>query len=368
MNQYTQTDAIFLDFSKAFDRVPHCRLLAKLSSLHIDSLTLSWIRNFLTLRRQYTVCGNYQSNMSDVISGVPQGTVLGPLLFLIYVNDLPDSISSKIRLFADDCVIYRQITNPDDHIMLQQDLNSISAWCDNWLMSLNGSKCKVVSFSRKQSLSLHSYLLYNSPLSVSTSYKYLGVHLSDNLSWSNHIDAITSSASKTLGYLRRNLFSAPPHLRKLAYETYVRPILEFASAVWNPHQKYLINQIESIQNRAARFITSTYSRQASVSFLKNSILLQPLEIRRTAALLCIIHKSRYSNPNVIAPLLEPPNRTSRRLTNSRSYKRIFGHTSAFNNSSLPRAIMHWNSLPDHITALSDPTAFRVAVLDFLTTI
>lgn len=119
MNSNSQTDCIFLDFSKAFDRVAHCRLISKLSALRLDSLTLSWLRNFLSMREQFTVINGSTSPLSPVTSGVPQGSVLGPLLFLIFINDLPSRVTSCIRLFADDCIIYRKINNPSDHVTLQ---------------------------------------------------------------------------------------------------------------------------------------------------------------------------------------------------------------------------------------------------------
>lgn len=131
------------------------------------------------------------------------------LLLNIYINDLPDSISFSVCLFADDCVVYRQVTNPHDHLILQHDLNSVSDWCDKWLTFVNSSECKLVTFSRKRSISAYSYLL--GLLLTSHSYKHLGVHLSSDLSWTNHVNLIASSAFWTSRYLRRSLYSAPPH-------------------------------------------------------------------------------------------------------------------------------------------------------------
>lgn len=119
LDHRSQTDMIIMDFSKAFDTVPHNRLLCKLQNYGIKGHTLTWISNFLKLRKQRVVVGGDFSDWVDVISGVPQGTVLGPLLFLVYINDLPDNISSEVRLFADDCVIYRQIKNNLDQVQLQ---------------------------------------------------------------------------------------------------------------------------------------------------------------------------------------------------------------------------------------------------------
>lgn len=220
MNDNLQIDCIFLDSSKAFDRVAHCRLISKLSALKLDSLTLSWVRNFLSKRQQSTVVNDYYSPPSDVTSGLPQGSVLGPLLFLIYNNDLPNSISCT-RIFVDDCIVYRSIKSADDHQPLQNDLDRINNWCKTWLMTLNISKCKIISFTRKSVRSLFPYNINNNTLARTTWYKYLGVHLTQNLSWVDHIATVSANASRSLGYLRRNLQSTTPHVRKQAYRTFV---------------------------------------------------------------------------------------------------------------------------------------------------
>lgn len=189
------------------------------------------------------------------------------------------------------------------------------------------------------------------------SYKYLGVHLSSDLSWTTHIAAVSSKASQSLGYLCRNLRNAPYDVRKLAYLTYVRPQLEYASSTWSPYQDYLIRMLEGVQNRAARFISGNYDYHSSVTRIKQDLAFQSLEDRRVIALLCLFHRYIYSNKFHCLPL-HAPMRTSRRIHNALSFARIHGLTKAFNSSPLPRAIAHWNSLPDHIASISNRETFR----------
>lgn len=357
MNNNLQIDCIFLDFSKAFDRVPHCRLISKLSALQLDSLTLSWLRNFLSLRKQFTVINNDSSSICDVTSGVPQGSVLAPLLFLIFINDLPDGVTSFIRIFADDCIIYHPIKNVNDHYALQKNLDVIMKWCETWQMVLNASKCKTISFSRKHDPSIFSYRINNDPLSHVSTYKYLGLHFTQNLSWSSHITNICANASRSLGYLRRNLHSSPANVRKLAYETFVRPQLEFASPIWSPHQNYLTNMIEAVQNRAVRFISRNYNFCCSVTQLKMDYSLQLLSTRRNISLLCLFHK--YVNSTKMTRLpIERPSYLSTRLHNRLSFSRMYGKTNSFNASALPRAITLWNDLPDNLVSDTNPVSFR----------
>ena len=155
-----QVDVAVLDFSKAFDTVPHERLLKKLSDYGIDGPILLWISTFLRDRQQRVVVDGIQSGWSPVKSGVPQGTVLGPLLFLLYTNDLPDWVTSQVRLFADDCLVYRLIDTIEDQILLQKDLDALDKWSITWGMKFNPSKCNIISLSRGQSKQLKFYTMY----------------------------------------------------------------------------------------------------------------------------------------------------------------------------------------------------------------
>lgn len=146
-------------------------------------------------------------------------------------------------------------------------------------------------------------------------------------------------------------------MRKVAYLTIVRPQLEFASPMWSPYQNYLINMLESVQNRAARFITQKYHPQSSITKIKLDISLEPLHIRRSIALLCLLHKYRHSTRPSPLPL-EEPSRISRRLHNQYSITRIYGRTLAFNSSALPRAIILWNDLPNCIASIGNHQSFQ----------
>lgn len=150
-NQNLQTDLIIMDFAKAFDKVPHQRLLYKLQFYGIKNQTLNWIKAFLSDRTQTVVINGTSSNTVPVTSGVPQGTVLGPILFLIYINDLPEYLShSKLRLFADDSITYREIKTQDDCFKLQQDLDSAAQWEADWLMAFHPDKCTKLTVSQKK--------------------------------------------------------------------------------------------------------------------------------------------------------------------------------------------------------------------------
>ena len=139
-----QTDVIVMDFSKAFDKVPHQELLYKLSNYGVNIVTLSWLKSFLSNRKQRVVLEGVMSDQVPVSSGVPQGSVLGPILFLAYINDLPQYVKSKVRLFADDTVIYLAIKSSVDCIQLQQDLLSLENWESDWKMEFNATKCNVL--------------------------------------------------------------------------------------------------------------------------------------------------------------------------------------------------------------------------------
>ena len=163
-------------------------------------------------------------------SGVPQGTVLGPLCFLLYINDMGNDTSSHLRLFADDSLLYREVTSAQDALLLQSDLDKLVKWADTWQMAFHPSKCYVMRITRSTTPLIHDYTMLGQKLETVKSYPYLGVNISNSLSWKTHSDTIAAKASKTLGFVKRNLHHCPEKVKAQAYMALVRPTLEYASA------------------------------------------------------------------------------------------------------------------------------------------
>lgn len=360
LDRGSQVDCIFLDFSKAFDKVSHKLLFLKLDRLNMDANVLAWIKCFLNNRSQFVQANGTDSFSSPVNSGVPQGSVLGPLLFLIYINDLPDCVSSSISLFADDCVIYREIANESDTSILQSDINALSNWCTLWHMELNTNKCKAMRVSRQYNPRLN-YAIQNVSLESVSSYKYLGVHIAFNLSWKTHIEYVTNNANRMLGYIKRNFSLAPASLKLLLYTTLVRSKLEYASSIWDPGQETLIYTLERVQNRSARFISSNYHRTASVTSMKITLSLPDLIVRRLISRLCLFHKIYHLNPSLRNKLLTPPDYISPRVDHPYKVNIPSCHTNVFSKSFLPSTALAWNRLPHDIASITDNNAFRNAI-------
>ncbi|XP_065296698.1 uncharacterized protein [Dermacentor albipictus] len=359
----SMADCIFLDYSKAFDKVSHKLLLHKLQLMNIDPKLLAWIECFLKNRSQYVSANNLNSHSNPVHSGVPQGSVLGPLLFLIYINDLPSSVSSHIHLFADDCVIFREITSSDDVTALQTDLNAISLWCKTWLMELNITKCKSLRVSRTCN-SIPTYSLDHVLLESVSSYKYLGVHITSTLTWSAHITFIINNANRMLGYIRRNFSKAPSSLKLLLYKTLIRPKLEYAASIWDPHHENLIHSLEMVQNNSVRFILSNYNRTASISSMKSSLNLPSLASRRKAFRICLFHKM-FHHPHLRSELIPPPRHLSSRLDHAYKVGVPFCRTNAFFQSFIPRTAAEWNRLPALTATIKDYQLFKNALANIV---
>ena len=199
-------DIIYLDFSKAFDSVPHKRLLLKLERLGIRGQAWNWISSFLHNRRQRVVLHNGSSSWSHVKSGVPQGSILGPVLFLLYINDMPHWCpSSTVKLFADDSKLYRTVRTRADSETLQSDLSSLGAWSNKWLLRFNADKCQVLRVAPKKKTVLqgYNYTLNGRTLEYSTEQKDLGVIISNDLSPSKHVDHITKKCYSKIGMIKR---------------------------------------------------------------------------------------------------------------------------------------------------------------------
>ena len=278
-NAGIQTDIIVLDFSKAFDTVSHTKLVQKLRHYEVNSHIINWIEAWLSQRRFYVAVNNHVSDERFATSGVPQGSVLGPVLFLIYINDLPDSIScpTSIRLFADDALVYRPIHSVKDQLILQQHISQIVEWSKTWQLKFNISKCSVSSIKPVKFKFAYSH--DNVEFCRVGSFKYLGVMISDDLSFEDHIKAVTAKGSSILYLLMRTLKNASTRAKRLAYFSICLPILEYSSEVWNPCRKKHINKLEAINRRAFRWAYKLKKRDKITDHMKIENW-QSLEARR----------------------------------------------------------------------------------------
>jgi hypothetical protein len=345
LNKHQQVDMAILDFSKAFDKVPHQRLAGKLDYYGIRNTTSGWINNFLRERSQRVLVDGEQSETGPVISGVPQGTVIGPLLFLIFINDITQEINATVRLFADDCLVYRTIQTEEDSQALQSDLNKLDQWSKDWQMAFNVSKCYVlrVTLARKHIIKA-TYTMNHQVLETVASNPYLGVELDSKLNWDTHINIVSSKSNRILGFLRRNLWHCPRQVKERAYLTLVRPKLEYCSPIWNPHQGKYIKKIEAVQRQAARFVLQKPHRNCStesVTDMVNSLGWPTLETRI---------------PEMYKPC--PKGQQTTRRPNHQQMEHYQCEVNAFRYSLLPRTVPLWNRLPEEIVSAPELDAFK----------
>ena len=229
-------------------------------------------------------------------------------------------------------------------------------------MKFNEKKCYVMRIHQARSPQIHCYTLNKCVLQETTCYGYLGVDISNNLKWNNHIQRITAKASRILGFVRRNLKPCSQSIKLIAYNTLVRPILEYSAAIWDPHAQVLIDKLESIQRRAIRFIKNDYSTYHSVSVMMSELGIKPLSIRRKIARLTNFHKARVGHLAIpIHDILRPVMRFSRH-SNINSYIQISAKKNSYLNSFLPNTTRDWNQLPVNITSIQKPKLFQQAII------
>jgi len=355
------TDVAIFDFSKAFDSVPHERLLVKLQSYGIRGNILTWLSSFLTNRDQRVMVNGSQSSWLPVTSGVPQGTVLGPLLFLLYINDITDNIDSEIRLFADDCILYRTIRSSADQAILQHDIDTLHSWSSVWQMNFNSQKSHIMSITRQRSKLTRLYRLGTDILSQVDSYPYLGVTISSDLRWHDHINRITSKATRTLNFVRRNVYNCSSEAKSLAYTSLVRPQLEYAAAAWDPYRIGDIQAIEKVQRRAARFVFRDYRHTTSVTNLLDRLHWPSLSSRRTISRLTLFYKAAHNLPGIPLQHLQRPSRSTRTADDT-TFISLSARTDPYRHSFFPRTVNDWNQLTREQRTKPSADAFRQSLL------
>ena len=343
--------AVSLDISKAFDRVWHRSLVAKLQHLGLNSILVSWIGSFLHRRSIAVRLDGCCSSRHLINAGVPQGSVLAPTLFLIYINDLLSSTASNLHSYADDSTLHSSITHKGGGVANRRslaaaksttDLASIVSWGNSNLVNFNASKTHFLLISNRRDRSdFPDLFMGNTALPAVSSVSLLGLSISESLDWKQHISSISRAAACKLGFLfRARKYFTPSHLLIL-YKSQVRPLLEYCSHVWGGAPSCYLSVLDRLQSKAVRLVNDAQ--------LTNS--LQSLHHRRCVSALSLFYRyyfSRCSNElSSIIPLPKSYARSTRLAHVGNPYIvstercRTSHHASSF----IPRTSALWNNLP-----------------------
>lgn len=341
---------VFFDISKAFDKVWHQGLLRKIEFAGISGSLLKWFENYLSARRQRVVLPGVKSDWAFVKAGVPQGSILGPLLFLIFINDIVDEIRSCINLFADDTSLYIIVEQPDVAAdLLQSDIQTISSWADKWLVTFNPAKSESLVISRKRNPSTHRSLqMLAQTIPEVNEHKHLGIFLSKDCKWHSHINYIVDKAWKRVNIMRKLKFSLDRLSLETIYISFIRPILEYADVVWSNCSKFELDQLDSIQNECAR-IASGATKLISIESLHKEISWETLSDRRYQHRLILFYKMKSNlTPDYLSSLVPASGDTRYILRNSENVNGVNARTTLYYNSFLPSAVRDWNLLSSDI--------------------
>ena len=366
-----QIDVIYLDMSKAFDKVSHKRLLLCLREYDFGGNILNWFQSYLQDRRQQTTILGASSSPSQVTSGVPQGSILGPMLFLLYENDLPSSIkNSSIATYADDTKIFKEISNIGDAKALQEDLTNFESTSFDAGLLLNSSKCKTLRVTRKHHSIEYPYTLQDDILRDSENERDLGIWISNNLTWRKQVLEQCSKASKMLGFIKRSTRTITNcKARRTLYFTLVRSQMGYATQLWSPQTIDLISRLERVQRRASKYIldlpficeTSYKQRLIDLNFLPLSYWHEYLDM-------LFFYKTNCGIMRISESVLPKPkiSRITRSLdANSQKFQIRKCKTSTYQQTYTIRTTRIWNMLPRPITnKFNSLTIFKKLLLQY----
>ncbi len=344
---------------KAFDVVPHKRLISKLRSYQFNPQIISWIENFLSNRSQQVIINNSKSSWMNVTSGIPQGSVLGPLLFVIFINDLPESVKSDVFLFADDTKIFKTIESVDDQASLQADRDKLNQWSDKWLMKFHPAKCKHMHIGKPIDDSL-TYKLSSTKLDTILQEKDIGVTIDHELEFDNHISGKAKKATQMFAMLRRSFHHLNNETFIPLYKSLVRVHLDFASAVWAPYKVKHIEKLESAQHR----ITKQLPGMSELSYPErlHRLGLPTLSYRRLRGDLIEVFKitNELYDPDCTSCLKMWKDSTNTGQLRGHS-KKLFLQRSRLavrENAFSLRVVPIWDKLPEDVVSAPDINAFK----------
>ena len=353
---------VFLDISKAFDRVWHRDLLHKLHSVGISGHLLKWFEHYLSERQQRVVINGKTSSYLKVPAGVPQGSILGPLLFLVYINDIVSELNCSIRLFADDTSLYIVVENPNaSATLLNSSLGNIHSWSKDWLVEFSPPKTDSMVLSRKRLKPYHPPLIMNNVVIKEVDrHRHLGITFSSDLNWHNHIIEITTKTWQRLNILRAFKFRFDRKSLERMYISFIRPTLEYSGVVWDNCSNQDKKLIESIQIEAIRIVTGA-TKLCSIGKLYDDTGWESLEARREKQKLIIFFKMVHGLcPDYLNQLVPDlvQSRSQYSLRNSNNMTTIHTNSLLYYSSFLPSAVRAWNNLSNELKTSTSLTEFK----------
>ena len=353
---------IFLDVSRAFDKVWYDGLLFKLQRLGIEGPLLDWFRSYLQNRKQRVVINGQNSDWKSPLAGVPQGSILGPLLFLIYINDIVDDVESMIYLFADDTSITEPITHPDHTFeKLNRDLTRLADWATQWLVTFNASKTVYMVISKKTNrVNYPSLKLSDTTLKEVSNFKHLGLTLTNTMSWNEHIKTITCKANKRITVLKRIQRLVPRHVLETLFTSMIRPVLEYGDVIFDCCTLEQEKLIEKVQRDAAIACTGAYRRTHHEDLLEE-LSWAPLKTRRHVHRLVVSYKMKNNLvPPYLANLFPQPisNTAPYSFRNPGKLAHQKCRTTYYLKSFLPATVRDWNNHPEQICNAVSLASFK----------
>ena len=353
---------VFLDVSKAFDRVWHSGVLNKLRCMGIEGRLFEWLCDYLSDRKIRVVINGQKSEWLRPNAGVPQGSILGPLLFLVFINDITENIESNINLFADDTSLMEIIENyVESYAKLNRDLDRLSTWANKWLVTFNATKTVYIKISRKLNPTPNPILRLNGEIIKEvSSHKHLGLTFNQTLTWTDHIKLLSSKAAQCVGLLRRICRDVPRECLEILYKYMIRPLLEYGDTIFDGSADSHLKKLENVQRQAALACTGAY-RHTKHDILLDELGWPPLALRRKNHRMSQMYKIQAG---LAPPYLTnscPPLTKDRTTYNLRSGMNVTApqvRTTSYQNSFFPQSIKDWNGLDPNLRNAVSLDAFK----------
>ena len=353
---------VFLDISKAFDRVWHKGLLHKLKLAGIEGQLLNWFSDYLSDRYQRVIINGQQSKWGKISAGVPQGSVLGPMLFLVFINDITLTVSNcNIRLFADDTCLFLEVSNREDcKSLLNEDLRNIDSWSNQWLIKFSAEKTKALTVSNKRDAHLNLPLSFKGQnIEEVSSHTYLGVVISNSLKWTAHVSDVASKARKKLSLMLPLKYKLDRKSLEIMYNSFVRSSMDYASVVWGGTYQSDLDKLEKINIDAMRIVTGATAKSNRDALYEDTCW-QTITERIDTANVCMVFKILHGHcPFYLERLLvSNPQRSRYRLRSENLIQPPFARLESFKRSFIPHAVALWNRLNESIKSADSFKSFK----------